>query len=85
MRKLKRVHKSLYIFEAGFIYCYRRGIEYTDDKFIDEIFLSEDFISEGEFEHICEDLRCYRYHEAYQLQEISEAEYEMCIDEFGEL
>lgn len=43
MRKLKRTHKNLYILEAGFIYCKRRGIEYSDTKFTDEIFMSEEF------------------------------------------
>jgi hypothetical protein len=45
MRKLKRSHKNLFILEAGYIYCKRRGIEYNDDKFIDEIFMTESFDS----------------------------------------
>ncbi len=86
MRKLKRNHKNLYILEAGYIYCKRRNIEYNDDQFIDEIFMTDSFnSSEGsEFDNICKDLRCYRYLDSYKLIEITDDEYEMCIDEFGE-
>ena len=86
MRKLKRNHKNLYILEAGYIYCKRRNIEYNDDQFIDEIFMTDGFnSSEGsEFDNICKDLRCYRYLDSYKLIEITDDEYEMCIDEFGE-
>ena len=83
MRKLKRNHKNLFILEAGYIYCKRRGIEYNDDKFIDEIFMTESFDS-GEFDNICKDLRCYKYFDSYKLIEITDDEYEMCVDEFGE-
>ena len=86
MRKLKRSHKNLFILEAGYIFCKRRGIEYNDSKFIDDIFMTDSFdSSEGsEFDNICKDLRCYRYFDSYVLVEITEDEYEMCIDEFGE-
>jgi len=86
MRKLKRAHKNLYTLEAGFIYCKRRGIEYSDDKFLDELFMTEGFdSSEGsEFDKICKDLRFYRHFPSHELAEISNDEYEMCIDEFGE-
>lgn len=86
MRKLKRTHKNLYILEAGYIYCKRKGIEYTDDKFVDEIFMTEEFncSESSEFDNICKDLRCYRYYDSYKLIEITEDEYEMCVDEFGE-
>lgn len=86
MRKLKRTHKGLFILEAGYIYCKRRGIEYNDDMFVDDIFMSEEFdSSEGnEFDNICKDLRSYRYNDTYQLKEITDDEYEMCVDEFGE-
>jgi len=86
MRKLKRSHKNLMFLEAGYIYCKRRGIEYSDDKFIDEILMTEQFdSSEGsEFDNICKDLRCYKYLDSYKLIEITDAEYKMCIDEFGE-
>lgn len=85
-RKLKRSHKNLYVLEAGFIFCKRKGLEYSDDKFIDEMFMTEDFDSStgSEFDNICKDLRQYRYSESYILKEITEDEYEMCIDEFGE-
>lgn len=87
MRKLKRSHKNLYILEAGFIYCKRRGIEYNDDKFIDDIFMKEDFDSgiDSEFDNICRDLSAYRYIDSYLLKEITVEEYELCIDEFGEM
>jgi hypothetical protein len=83
MRKLKREHKNLYILEAGYIYCKRNGIEYSDDSFIDNIFLKEDFDHDGEFDDMCSDLRCYRHYKNYTLKNITEEEYEMCIDEFG--
>ena len=72
--------------EAGYIYCKRRGIEYSDDKFIDEILMTEQFdsIDASEFDNICKDLRCYKYLDSYKLIEITDDEYEMCIDEFGE-
>lgn len=82
MRKLKRQHKNLYILEAGYIYCKRLGVEYNDDSFINDFFLKEEF-DHGEFDQICEDLRCYRYYENYILKNITDEEYEMCIEEFG--
>ena len=85
MRKLKRTHKNLFILEAGFIYCKRNNIEYTDDSFIDDIFMSDNFDPNGIFDNICKDLRSYRYYDSYVLSEITEEEYEMCIDEFGEI
>ncbi len=83
MRKLKRSDKNLFILESGYIYCKRRGIEYNDDKFIDEIFMAESFGS-IEFDNICKDLRMYRHFDSYVLVEITKDEYEMCVDEFGE-
>jgi hypothetical protein len=38
----------------------------------------------SEFDNICKDLRYYRYFDSYTLVEITEDEYEMCIDKFGE-
>ena len=86
MRKLKRSHKNLFILEAGYIYCKRRGIEYNVDKFIDEILMTQTLdSSEGsEFDNICKDLRYYRYFDSYKLIEITDDEYEMCVDEFGD-
>jgi len=86
MRKLKRSYKNLFILEAGYIYCKRRGIEYNDYKFTDEIFMSESFDSSkgSEFDNIIKDLRSYRHFDSYKLIEITDDEYEMCIDEFGE-
>lgn len=59
---------------------------YNDDKFIDDIFMTEGFDSGqgSEFDNICKDLRCYKYFDSHKLIEITEDEYEMCIDEFGE-
>ena len=86
MKKLKRSHKNLFILEAGYIYCKRRGIEYNVDKFISNIFMTESFdSSEGsEFDNICKDLRFYKFVDSYKLTEITEDEYEKCVDEFGE-
>lgn len=71
------------IFEAGYIYCKRRGIDHT--FFIDNMFLKDDFNSSenSEFDNICKDLRMYRYYDKYRLKELTEAEYEDCVDEFG--
>jgi hypothetical protein len=33
---------------------------------------------------MCKDLRMYRHFDLYSLIEITEDEYEMCVDEFGE-
>ena len=85
MRKLKRTHKNLMIIEAGFIYCKRNNIEFDADYFIDNIFMTEEFHDDIKFDNICEDLRCYRYYEKYKLKEITEEEYELCVDMFGEI
>jgi hypothetical protein len=84
MRKLKRSHKNLMVLEAGYIYCKRRNLNY--ETFIDEVLIKEEFHTEegSEFDNICKDLRYYRYFDSYKLIEITDAEYEMCIDEFGE-
>lgn len=66
--------------EAGYIYCKRYKFNY--EKF-DDLFLSEDFQS-NEFDNICKDLRFYRRLKSYVLEEITEDEYEMCVDKFGE-
>lgn len=86
-RVLSRTRKALFILEAGFIYCKRRGIEYSDNIFIHGIFLSDEFNNSqsDEFEKICKDLRSYRYFKSYDLIEITEDEYENCVDEFGEI
>jgi hypothetical protein len=84
MRKLKRSHKNLMVIEAGCVYCKRHGLDY--ETFFDDVFMSYEFDSrEGsEFDNICKDLRFYRYLDSYTLVEITEDEYEMCIDKFGE-
>jgi hypothetical protein len=82
-RKLKRSHKGLMIVEAGFIYCKRHNLD--EESFIDNVFMTEDFNCEegSEFDNICKDLRCFRRWD-YTLKEITESEYELCIDKFGE-
>lgn len=72
------------VLEAGYIYCKRRNLNY--ETFIDEVLIKEEFHTEegSEFDNICKDLRYYRYFDSYKLIEITDAEYEMCIDEFGE-
>ena len=48
--------------------------------------MSEQFdCSEGsEFDNICNDLRMYRHFDSHNLIELTEDEYEMCVNEFGE-
>ena len=72
------------VLEAGFIYCKRHNL--NNETFIDDVFMSEQFdCSEGsEFDNICNDLRMYRYFDSYTLTELTEDEYEMCVNEFGE-
>jgi hypothetical protein len=84
MRKLKRSHKNLMVIEAGCVYCKRHRLDY--ETFFDDVFMSCEFNSrEGsEFDNICKDLRFHRYLDSYKLVEITEYEYEMCIDKFGE-
>jgi hypothetical protein len=38
----------------------------------------------SEFDNICKDLRCYKYFDSHKLIEITDDEYEMCVDKFGE-
>lgn len=87
VKVLKRTRKSLMILEAGFIYCQRRNIPYSDDSFIDDIFMSEEFQNDDngstEFDIMCRDLRMFRYYDEYELEELSIAEYESCADEFN--
>lgn len=85
MKILKRSHKNLMIFEAGFIYCKRRNINYDEDEFIYGILMSDSFDCEenSEFDNICKDLRCFRYFETYKLIEITEQEYDECVDKFN--
>jgi len=84
MKKLKRSHKNLMILEAGFIYCKRHNL--NNETFIDDVFMTDGFdSSEGsEFDNICNDLRMYRHFDSYTLTELTEDEYEMCVNEFGE-
>jgi hypothetical protein len=83
-KRLKRSHKNLFLLEAGFIFCKRRGIKYSDETFA-EFFLSPDFKDkeDSEYDNICKDLRMYRYFDNYELKEITQEEYEACIEEFG--
>lgn len=83
MKILKHSHKNLMIIEAGYIYCVRHNL--NQDTFIDDVLLSEQFNTSenSEFDNICEDLRCYRCFESYKLIEITDAEYDMCVDKFG--
>lgn len=85
MRKIKSDHKRLMIFEAGYLYCLRHNLNYS--TFIDDIFLIDTFdSSEGsEFDNICKDLRFYRQMSSYKLIEITDTEYELCVDKFGEI
>ena len=82
-KRLKRPHKNLMILEAGYIYCTRHNINY--ETFVNENFMSPDFdCDEGsEFDNICKDLRHYRTYD-YVLKEITDNEYELCIEKFGQ-
>jgi hypothetical protein len=71
------------IFEAGFIYCKRHNIDYDND-FEDLLMQSNPIFDNNEFDAIAKDLRSYRSTMTYELKEITEEEYEMCVDEFGE-
>ena len=84
MRKLKTNPKNLMICEAGYIYCKRHELNY--ETFIDDVFLTDESLTDeqSEFDNICKDLRCYRYYDWYKLIEITDAEYGMCVDKFGE-
>jgi hypothetical protein len=84
MRKLKRSHKNLMIIETSYIYCKRHNLDY--ETFIDDVFMTEQFNTSevGEFDNICKDLRFYRYFDSHKLIEITDDEYEMCVDKFGE-
>jgi hypothetical protein len=72
------------VIESGYVYCKRHGLDY--ETFFDDVFMSYEFDSKegSEFDNICKDLRYYRYFDSYTLVEITEDEYEMCIDKFGE-
>jgi hypothetical protein len=72
------------ILEASYVYCKRHELDY--ETFIDDVFMTCEFNSDegSEFDNICKDLRCYRYLDSHVLIEITENEYEMCIDKFGE-
>ncbi len=72
------------ILEASYVYCKRYELDY--ETFIDDVFMTCEFNSDegSEFDNICKDLRCYRYLDSHVLIEITENEYEMCIDKFGE-
>ena len=85
MRKLKKSHKNLMIIEAGYIYCKRHNLNY--ETFIDDVFMTDEFHCEekSEFDNICKDLRMYRHFDSYTLIEITDDEYEMCVDEFGQV
>ena len=84
MRILNRSHKNLMIIEASYIYCKRHNLEY--ETFIDGVFMTDGFDSSevSEFDNICKDLRCYKYFDSYKLMEITDDEYNVCVDNFGE-
>jgi len=82
MGKIKRSHKALMIYEAGFIYCKRHDLNYERfDEDVLSIVLGEENV---EYDNICDDLRKYRYYETYKLVELTEEEYDLCVSKFGE-
>ena len=83
--KLKRTHKNLMLDEASFLYCKRHNINLTLDEFFDQIFMTEDFDKEGEWDKIAKDLSFYKQSTVYEyeLKEITEEEYDLCVKKFG--
>ena len=84
MRKIKRDSKKLMFLEAAYIYCIRHELVYED--FVNNGFFDETLeLEQGtEFDDIAKDLRCFRHFPKYKLIELTENEYEKCIDKFGE-
>lgn len=82
-RLIKISYKGLMIFEAGYVYCKRHNLNY--DTFIDDVFLKETFNCSvnSEFDNICKDLRHFRRGQ-HKLVELTEEEYEDCVEVFGE-
>ena len=80
MKLLKRSRKGLMLDETIFIYCQRHNLQI--DTFIDDVFISDEFLndSNSEFDDIGEDLRRYGYHKNYKLKTITKEEYESCVD-----
>ncbi len=83
-RKLKTTRKDLMVLEAAYIYCKRYDLDYEffiEDLLIDEI----SDVHNIEMYNIRKDLHLYKNIPDYILVEISDSEYEMCIDKFGEI
>jgi len=66
--------------ETIFIYCQRHNLQI--DTFIDDVFISDEFLNDSasEFDDIGEDLRRYGYYKNYKLKTITKEEYELCVD-----
>ena len=79
MKVLNRSYKALMWEEAVYIYMLRG----KTNKSLDELAVDEDFLTDGEFDDICKDLRSFRRVNNYQLIQISVEEYELCCDMFG--
>jgi hypothetical protein len=84
-RLLKRVHKHLHIYEAAFVYITRHKLNMSEDYFIDNILMSDNFSSNSmqEFDNLAKDLLCYRTYDSYKLIELTIDEYESAVDKFG--
>jgi hypothetical protein len=82
-KKLKLDYKALMIDEAGFIYSLRHGL--NNETFFDEVFMTEEFDCEmdSEFDNICIDLRLNTVLDNYTSKEITQVEYDLCVDRFG--
>lgn len=80
---LKLEHKNLALFEAGFLYCKRHNLDYET---FDIMYMLDEFDSSenSEFDKICKDLRSYRKNKSYSLVEITEDEYDECVNKFNE-
>ena len=78
MKILKKDYKGLMIIEAEFIYSKRHNI--NNKLFIGDVFLSDGF---DEIDDICSDLRFHRVIANYTLKTITDEEYDMCVEKFG--
>jgi len=83
MKKLKLSYKALMIDEACLIYSNRHGLD--SETFFDEVFMTKEFDCEmdSEFDNICIDLRLNTMLDNYTLKEITQDEYDLCVDQFG--
>lgn len=66
--------------EALFVYCLRHNLDY-EQQLVDMSFLVEE---NEELENLTKDLRFYRTFKTYKAVTLTDEEYELCVDKFGE-